>query len=132
MILSFVRGQHDTVAPVIPAGRFARMTRVRLATAAARGSLYGPPVPTGSPPPPIFTESGWYLAIIGTDFAHDDNGPFGTCWFHYVNHRRPQAHAAGERHRPYYRKTGANPSGFVPAWPQTRILRNSGEAPVTG
>ena len=44
MILSFVRGQHDTVAPVIPAGRFARMTRVRLATAAARGSLYGPPV----------------------------------------------------------------------------------------
>jgi hypothetical protein len=99
IIISFVRGRYDTVAPVIPAGRFARMTQVRLVTSKARGSLYGPPVPTVSPPQPIFAKTGWHLAMIGSDFASDDDGPFGACWFNYVNHRRLKPGSAAPQRR---------------------------------
>ena len=33
------------------------------------------------------TKTGWYLVMTGTDFSLYDNGPFGTCWVHYINDR---------------------------------------------
>jgi len=78
------------VAPAISSDRFARMNQARLLTKEAKGSRYQE-LSGFRVPQPIFTRSGWYLALIGTDFRRNDNGPFGTCWFHYVNESRVPA-----------------------------------------
>ncbi len=87
-VLSFVRGPYDKYGPAVPASRFARMRQMKLSTSSARGTDYGPIA--DSPPQPIFTRSGGYLAMIGTNFIKHDNGPFGACWFHYINEPRPK------------------------------------------
>jgi hypothetical protein len=88
MVLSFVPGPLDKVAPVIPARNFARLRRLTLSTGTARASIYGPPLPTGTRPQLIFTHTGWYLAMIAGDFTWNDNRPFGSCWFRYIDQPR--------------------------------------------
>jgi len=86
LMISFNSSDAD-LAPAISPHRFVQMKQVKLATAKAKGARWE--MLNGfAAPQPIFTESGWYLALIGTDFRRDDDGPFGTCWFHYVNERR--------------------------------------------
>jgi hypothetical protein len=92
IVVSFNRAPEDKIDSPIPHEKFAKMKQVKINTATATGSLLkgyarGETRAVLEPLQPIFTKTGNYEVLVGTDLR-SPNGGIDVCYFFYFDHPR--------------------------------------------
>jgi len=93
MVVSFNRAPEAKIDSPIPHEKFAKMKQVKINTAAATGSLmkgyaHGKTRAVLEPLQPIFTKTGNYDVVVGTDLR-SPNGAIDVCYMYYYDYPRP-------------------------------------------